>query len=341
VMLHERMHIRRLDLISQLVAQVACCLYWFHPLVWVAAAWHKREQELACDDAVLREGIAASEYAGHLLEVARASSMPAPAMAEMSHLEHRVRAVLDRSRARGPLSRRAALSIGALAIAVCLIPLTTGKALAQDAGRGTLSGTVVDPSGAVVPNAAVTLRNLEGKNEEVTTANLAGEFRFTSIPAARYSLQVQSRGFRIFSAEVTVTPGLESRTTARLAIGSMTESVTITGTKPSNAPPPQTTGTPQRIRVGGMVQMSRLVRQPRPIYPYDAQQEGIQGTVHIRAIISKTGDVISATVINTEIDSRLAQSALEEVKQWKYEPTLLNGEPVEIVTTIDVNFVLN
>jgi len=252
-----------------------------------------------------------------------------------------VRAVLDRSRARGPLRRRAALSIGALAVAVCLIPLTTGKALAQDAGRGTLSGTVVDPSGAVVPNAAVTLRNLEGKNEEVTTANLAGEFRFTSIPAARYSLQVQSRGFRIFSAEVTVTPGLESRTTARLAIGSMTESVTITGTKPSNAPPPQTTGTPQRIRVGGMVQMSRLVRQPRPIYPYDAQQEGIQGTVHIRAIISKTGDVISATVINTEIDSRLAQSALEEVKQWKYEPTLLNGEPVEIVTTIDVNFVLN
>ena len=95
------------------------------------------------------------------------------------------------------------------------------------------------------------------------------------------------------------------------------------------------------IRVGGNVQPARIVQQVRPDYPADLQQAGVEGTVLIRAIISKDGNLLSPQVINTEIDSRLAQLALTAVKQWRYQPSLLNGEPVEVMTTVSIDFKLN
>ena len=101
MILHELVHVRRHDLLAQVAAQAACCLYWFHPMVWLAARQLRKEREAACDDAVLSGGVSAPDYAGHLLEVARVmvqrrSLADAPAMAENGDLEERVRAVLDR-----------------------------------------------------------------------------------------------------------------------------------------------------------------------------------------------------------------------------------------------------
>ena len=71
VLLHELGHITRGDLVSQAVAQAACCVYWFHPLVWMAAARQRTEREHACDDAVLSAGAPPHEYAADLLDLAR------------------------------------------------------------------------------------------------------------------------------------------------------------------------------------------------------------------------------------------------------------------------------
>jgi len=117
----------------------------------------------------------------------------------------------------------------------------------------------------------------------------------------------------------------------------------IVGSAPDVAPPPpppvKKKKTPERIRVGGSVQRANLVKQVRPVYPPLARQARIQGTVRLQAIIAKDGTVQKLEVINGH--PLLIPSALQAVKQWRYKPTLLNGQPVEVVTQIDVNFTLS
>jgi periplasmic protein TonB len=118
----------------------------------------------------------------------------------------------------------------------------------------------------------------------------------------------------------------------------------IIGAVPTAAPPPppppvKQAAAVQRIRVGGNVQQAKLVRQPKPVYPPLAKQARIQGVVHLQAIISKDGTIQKLEVIGGH--PLLIPAALEAVKQWVYQPTLLNGEPVEVITQIDVNFTLS
>jgi len=117
----------------------------------------------------------------------------------------------------------------------------------------------------------------------------------------------------------------------------------IIGSVPSAAPPPppkvEKSNVPQRIRVGGNVQQAKLIRHPMPIYPPLAKQARIQGVVHLQAVIAKDGTIQELHAISGH--PLLVPAALEAVRQWVYQPTLLNGEPVEVVTQIDVNFTLS
>jgi periplasmic protein TonB len=119
----------------------------------------------------------------------------------------------------------------------------------------------------------------------------------------------------------------------------------IVGSVPSAAPPPPPPPkadkpvTPQRIRVGGNVQQAMLIRQPKPVYPPLAKQARISGHVILNAVIGKDGTIKDLTFASGH--PLLVPAAMEAVKQWVYQPTLLNGEPVEVVTQIDVNFTLS
>jgi periplasmic protein TonB len=103
-------------------------------------------------------------------------------------------------------------------------------------------------------------------------------------------------------------------------------------------PPPPKAATPKRIRVGGQVESAKLIFQPKPEYPPLAKMARIQGTVRLEALISKDGTIANLKAISGH--PLLLKSALEAVQRWRYQPTLLNGEPVEVVTEIDVNFTL-
>jgi Tol biopolymer transport system component/beta-lactamase regulating signal transducer with metallopeptidase domain len=115
VLLHELAHVQRADCLTQLLAQIACILYWFNPLSWLAARQLRVERERACDDRVLAAGAKASEYAQHLLELARmarrasCSALAGVAMARPSQMEGRLLAVLDSTLPRGALPHLAAL----------------------------------------------------------------------------------------------------------------------------------------------------------------------------------------------------------------------------------------
>jgi protein TonB len=82
-----------------------------------------------------------------------------------------------------------------------------------------------------------------------------------------------------------------------------------------------------------------LLRQLKPVYPQVAKQAGIQGVVKLHALISREGTIEELKVVSGH--PLLVPSALEAVKQWAYQPTLLNGEPVGVETDIDVNFRLS
>lgn len=128
VLLHELAHVKRHDQLIQSVVRAACALYWFNPLVWLAAAEIRQQRERACDDQVLRAGSTPSEYAAHLLMVARELRGPAPtigpsvAFARGPTFVRRVAALLDADRSHGPLGRWASVPIHIVAGAL-LLPL--------------------------------------------------------------------------------------------------------------------------------------------------------------------------------------------------------------------------
>lgn len=96
--------------------------------------------------------------------------------------------------------------------------------------------------------------------------------------------------------------------------------------------------TPQRVRVSSGVVSGLLLRKVNPTYPPLARQARIQGVVILQAQISKDGNIENLQLISGH--PMLAPAAIEAVKQWKYKPYLLNGEPVEVETQVQVNFTL-
>jgi protein TonB len=110
----------------------------------------------------------------------------------------------------------------------------------------------------------------------------------------------------------------------------------IAGNGPVMPPPPKPTA--QRVTLGGQVEAAKLINKIPPQYPEVAKSAHVTGTVVLRAIISKNGGIEQLQLVSGP--PLLAKSAMDAVAQWRYRPTVLNGEPVEVDTTIDVVFSL-
>jgi TonB family protein len=126
--------------------------------------------------------------------------------------------------------------------------------------------------------------------------------------------------------------------------GEITLTISVNGAPPPPPPPPPppapptTESTSPRLRVGGNLQSANLITKIPPVYPALAKQARVQGTVSLTVVIGKDGAVLSVDVISGH--PLLAEAAVDAVKQWVYKPTLLNGQPVEVATQVDVNFTL-
>jgi protein TonB len=107
---------------------------------------------------------------------------------------------------------------------------------------------------------------------------------------------------------------------------------------PSVLAAPRETAAGQRVTVSPDASHDLLISQVPPVYPPLARQTRIQGTVVLRALISRTGEIKDLAVISGH--PMLVPAAMDAVKQWRYRPYSVKGQPVEVMTTINVNFTL-
>jgi TonB family protein len=230
----------------------------------------------------------------------------------------------------------------ALSAFCLLLPLAVLRLPAQNVS-GKFSGTIRDVSAASVPNATIIMTNKKANIDvEMTTSDAAGNFVFKALPAGEYDLKVLKRGFEEYQApQVVLEPGREASRNVRLEIAAVMDEVDVVAEGTAKPLPSSgTSGKPARLRVGGDVEAAKRLKLVTPVYPQVAKAAGIQGTVILHAIIGMDGTPLSLRVMNGDIDPELTRSAVEAVSKWRYRPTLLNGEPIEVDTTIMVNFKL-
>jgi TonB family protein len=155
-------------------------------------------------------------------------------------------------------------------------------------------------------------------------------------------MKVVRWGFESYrTSELAREPGRDLSQNITLDIAAVMEEVNVVPEGRVKAlPESENGGKPSRLRLGGEVQASKLIHKVMPVYPASAKAAGVQGTVILHAVVGMDGRPLSLRVMNNDIDPKLARAAIEAVSQWRYRPTLLNGEPIEIDTTIMVNFSL-
>jgi TonB family protein len=233
--------------------------------------------------------------------------------------------------------------------------VTGGIPAQEEAKTVGFSGTVSDPSGARVPNAIVSIYGESGY-KRTTVTNEAGEFSFTGLPPGVYTWKVSRDGFEVPQRRLVVSEGsikvqgnaegiildlkpgvIPPHMDITLEPSSARQSMVVTAKAPPEVVEKHQAAAPKRIRVGGEVEAAKVLTRVPPNYPESARAKGVEGIVLLEAVISTEGVPLSVRVLDSP-DSALSEAALAAVRQWRYQPTLLNGQPIEVVTNISINF---
>lgn len=342
VLLHELAHIARRDGWILAAAALNEAVFWFHPLARRINRRLRALAETACDDHVILVTRDPEGYAETLLEIAaegkEEGALPAttPAMAHSPRISRRIERILRKpgfhsGMLRGAARRRLTAAGLTAAVLLSLVSPTLG----QSSGI-TLSGSVQDASRARIPEAIVLIVDSAGGNTEATTTSADGSYRIHGLaPAPAYRIEVHARGFATYEQQVDLT--VDKHLDITLEVSPIEEMIVVSGSRPTVE---AGTFTMSRHRVGGNVEKAKLIHHVPPVYDKDVQREGVEGTVLLEAVISKQGEPMGLKPTNTLVDRRLVTAAMQAVRQWRYKPMLLNGQPIEAATTIRVAFQL-
>lgn len=343
VLAHEFAHIRRNDWFIQIAAEAVRTMFWFNPLIWLACTRLRRDSEHACDDVVLGEEIPAREYAQHLLDIARKCRNPRAAwiaatpIARSSTLERRIAAMLNPALNRTSVSRSSAIWTIALLVA---ITLPTAAFRAAQTSPATLTGSVYDPTGGVLPGVALTLENAKEEKQQATT-RADGRFDFPQIGPGKYVLSAALPGFRALKQEFELTNSNDWDRAITLQVGEVQETISVRERRVTGPVGPSQPQMPKPLRVGGNIRVPTKTLDVKPVYPKSMRDAGREGVVPIEAIIGPDGAVTSVRVLTAQVHPDFAIAAADAVRQWKFTPTLLNGAPVEVVMKVSVEFRLS
>ena len=433
---HELAHIARCDWAMQVAAETLRAVHWFNPLMWLACRQLRVESEQACDDAVLRHGIDAADYASHLLAIARhvltagGGWASAPAVAHASTLERRIAAMLNVSANREPVTR-AARFIAVLATLAVTIPVAAAtvteridatqfvSGAAEDIALAALpptafapvaietpaapttlaraavigpadmpteaavvapaqqrpasvSGTIRDAQGGVMPGVLVVLTDAAGARTSTTTDS-NGQFLFRTVVPGAYQFTASLAGFRTVTNSLNLDDGQELRRDLVLPIGQLAETIVVTcgpegaallrgtvdaalavarrSTLPRLFPPlrdnavapPAFAAQVVPVRIGGNIKAPQQIKKVPPQCPTVTPGAGL--IVILEATIGADGLVSEVRVLRPnpadEKQNGYVQEALTAVRQWEYTPTLLNNVPTAIIMTTTVTFVVS
>lgn len=225
-----------------------------------------------------------------------------------------------------------------------------------------IRGSVFDPAGLPVSGASVSLTNADSGATLTTTTNDPGDFRLGGFAPGTYNVSVKVPGFKALTQTgVRVAMG-ESRNSGKmlLQVGDVAESVDVVGSRSAPAPfvgtaapttvipnsaAPVPVPAPVVIETplpstGGKISPAMLLAAVKPLYPTELKRAGVAGTVRVEAIISKDGMLTGTRVIGSP-DAGLTQAVTDALNQWRFRPSTLDGQPIEVLTTIDVNYSLN
>lgn len=220
------------------------------------------------------------------------------------------------------------LSLQALAVGVLLVvPLLYTQALPQLAILGPLVAPTPPPAPAAPMPAA--------RNTRMSQSNLDSNHNIVmprQIPATIAEIHEDVPPPPISLGRQGIQGGIGDRWSANSVVGSTFADSTAA------LPPPPPHPAPRPIRPSSVME-ANLLHRVQPAYPPLARAARIQGSVVLQAVISKTGTIENLQVLNGH--PMLVRSALDAVRQWRYRPYFLNGEPVEVETQITVNFILS
>jgi beta-lactamase regulating signal transducer with metallopeptidase domain len=416
ILRHELAHIRRYDVALQVAGEALCALHWINPLAWEACRRLRHESEYSCDDEVLNGGVEATEYATHLLAVAKslgtrpAAWVSALPIALPSTLERRIATMFQTQQSRAPFGRRGwcVAALGALSVSIPLaaiapaertlvvlpesrgVPLRTeARAIAIDVGRtevagrrftptprrsealriasagplpqapATLEVTLSDQTGGVLPGVQMTLTDTQTGTARAVYTNGAGQSIIRDLAPGQYELVARLAGFATVTTPLTVGSGATVQGTIRLPLGTLRETVWV------GCPPTAAIGLPAGlrpdrlvmgavaalfpalsaqqlpVRVGGVVRPPARVRDVVPICPPGAYE--IETRVRFATRMGVDGVLVDVTPVLADPGAAppaaaLVDAAFDAVRQWRFTPAFLNGQPSEVDYIVDVVF---
>jgi TonB family protein len=299
VLLHELVHIKRRDCLINTAQIVLQVVYFFHPLVWLANSAIRRERELACDDEVVRRsGGVSTSYVRSMMQVAET----------VAHQPHRQLLGMAMAENASNLGRRIRRMMHSryrvsekYALAYLFMVLVAGIFCVAVSAQGW-------------ERAAAT------HQEIITAAVEAPAILNPTDTRAQDRKEPERKG-----TEVSISKPEAAAAPAAIV--------------PENAPPKSQERPPQvePIRVGNAVQESKLIDRAAPIMPKAALDSRTVGMVMLEAIIDEAGVPVSIRVV-LGANSLFEEAAMNAVRQWRYSPTLLNGQPVPVQTNVVLGF---
>jgi len=370
VLAHELAHIARADWLVHLVAQLACAVYWFHPLFWTAERALGRETELAADDQVIGTGLEASQYAADMVEIVRAcrphvsSRAPAVAMARAKHLERRIAELLRPGANRARVPRRIAVATAAASVLLVLplAAMTGGDAMNVEVRAVALPAAIQGSMSSGLEPAAPTVRVSRAGGAAVAepegSVSLPVIEEYTTPPL--YSDEARRRGVE---GIVTIAFHVDERghvAGARVVngLGGGLDQNALVALRQWRFRPGRRDGIPAAMDAEVDVEFSLRSEGINELIANDMATlvgPGVTpprvvrtSTVPLRAVHAN-GSVVLDVVLQQDGSPRIVrilrsltpeadESAVRHFEQWRFSPAMKNGVPVRVRMNAEVRF---